>query len=479
MFGGMSDRSPLAPCVAVVEDDPAIRALLVAWLDREGYATHVFGSGEAFVEELGRLLPDVIVLDLGLPGISGFAVLDRCKAAHPYVPVVMLTGEERVESIVRAMRQGASDYLLKPVTSTRFLTTIRNAVRQNELIQRVRDLEAHDSGAGFRDIIGASAAMLHFFAQSRQVAATDVSVLIYGESGTGKELVARALHQTGLRADGPFVAIDCAAVPETLQESELFGHERGAFTGATQRKSGRFEEADGGTLFLDEVGELSAALQAKLLRVLQEKTFRRVGGTADIASDFRLVAATNRDLGEAVSGGLFREDLYYRIAVFRLALPPLRERGTDLLLIAHALARTLGVQLRGEPYEIPPETESVLLGHDWPGNVRELQNALQRAIVMSPDRRLLPAVFADLTPARTETPELSARAQAPLTGGSSGVLPLPEGGALENLIVGLTLDEIEGRVIRASMRRHDGNRTRAAEELGISRTTLYRKLGPG
>jgi DNA-binding NtrC family response regulator len=369
------------------------------------------------------------------------------------------------------------------------------------MTNRVRELETRVEGGSIPGIHGSSPVMLALLAQMKRVAGTDVSVLIRGESGSGKELVARALHTLGRRPNGPFVAINCAAVPESLQESELFGHERGAFTGATGRRVGRFEQANGGTLFLDEAGELSAALQAKLLRVLQERTFHRVGGHDEVRSDFRLVAATNRDLALDAREGRFREDLYYRMAVFELVVPSLRERGDDIVIIARVLARDLGMKVRGQPSEIPPDTAAALRAYGWPGNVRELENAIQHALVVSPGavispwslptgiapRRpgeaqpLVPAVPASAGPAATVSRGDVSAGAPPHDREAPARVPAPGRGTdadlWESMLAGLTLEEIERRAVEAAVRRHGGNRSRAADELGIARTTLYRKLG--
>ena len=485
-LGGAEKGDP--GTVLLVEDDAGVRRALERMLQAEGYRTVAFGDGESCTAELRRLLPDVAILDLTLPGMGGLDVLEHCRVAHPDLPVVILTGTEDVDTVVTAVRLGAFEYMLKPPSRPRLLTTIRNAVAQRRATAKVRELELRLEGGAYPGILGTSQVMLALFAEMRRVAPTDVSVVIRGESGSGKELVARALHRTGGRASGPFVAINCAAVPESLQESELFGHERGAFTGATGRRIGLFEQAHGGTLFLDEVGELGPALQAKLLRVLQERVFTRVGSPTVIHSDFRLVSATNRDLRDDVLDGRFREDLYFRLAVFELVVPPLRDRGEDVLLLAHSFARDLGRQIGGVPCEITREAAAALGAHDWPGNVRELQNVIQRAAVLASDGRI------DLRSLPTEIRTVRgslARWQEPLptspshpTGSTTEDVDeraraAREEGLWDHLLTGLTLDEIERRALDAALRRHEGNRSRAARELGIARATLYRKLERG
>ncbi len=322
--------------ILVVDDDADIRALLRRWLTLDGFRVECVDSGEAALQSLTRMLPDAVCLDLELPGWSGNETLARIKAQHPRLPVLILTANGAVETVVAAMRSGAWDFLVKPIERLRLTTTLHNAVDHSRMSVQVAQLEREVNGRAAEGIVGDSPPMRALLRQIDRVAPTSITVLIRGESGTGKELIARAIHDGSTRRDAPYVALNCAAVPETLQESELFGHEKGAFTGASARHQGRFEQAHQGTLFLDEVAELSLSLQAKLLRVLQERRFHRVGGGREVSSDFRLIAASHRDLSTEVAAGRFREDLYFRLAVFELDVPPLRARGRDVITLAES-----------------------------------------------------------------------------------------------------------------------------------------------
>ncbi|MEM7414072.1 MAG: sigma-54 dependent transcriptional regulator [Gemmatimonadota bacterium] len=456
--------------VVVVDDDPAQRAILARWLGAAGHDVLEFPDGESCLRGLSASIPDAVCLDLRLPGMNGLEVLARLKERSPRVPIIMLTVDDALEPVVAAVRLGAFEYLRKPVTRERLLTTVRNAVERSSLELRLAQLESSVEGWGHANILGQSAPMLDLFRQMDRAAPSDVSVLIHGESGTGKELVARALHDASGRARGPFVAVNCSAIPEGLQESELFGHERGAFTGAHQRRQGFFEQAHDGTLFLDEIAELSPGLQAKLLRALQEQRFRRVGGTKEIHSDFRLLAATHRDLGEEVRQGRFREDLYFRLAVLVLRVPPLRERGEDIGVLAARFAHDVGREA-GREVTLSEGALDQLLRHSWPGNVRELQNAIQRAVVLSSgtmiEARHLPEAV------RTTLPEVA----PPVSESRSSRAPSEESEHWANAVPDQSLHDIEREVIEALTRRHDGNLSAVARVLGISRSTLYRKLG--
>lgn len=444
------------PLVLVVDDDPEAAALVARWLELADLNVQVHASGESLLEALKTTLPDAICLDLGLPGISGLGVLEVVRQRHLTVPVVVLTGDDSAQSVVVAMRDGAYDYLTKPADRTKLTTVVRNAVSHYRDSTRLAQLEREASGHGFAGILGNSPAMSRVFRQLQKIAASDITVLVHGESGTGKELVAQAVHAHSARGTGPFVAVNCAAVPETLQDSEFFGHEKGAFTGATQTKAGRFEEADGGTLFLDEVAELSPSLQAKLLRVLQERQFCRVGGSRTISSDFRLVTASHRDLEAMVKEGTFRGDLYFRLAVLELDLPPLRDREDDLWLLVDAFLQEFGSEAG---LLIGPGARRTLSRYEWPGNVRELRNVLQRASVLCEDNLIR---VGDL-PKRLVGEEP--------VGKEAGTLQLPDLDALN-----MTLDDLERWAIVSTLERTGGHLTEAVRILGIGRTTLYRKL---
>ncbi len=456
--------------IVVADDDPVLRTLIERQLKVAGYETVPCASGTECLARLEDSIVSTVLLDLSMPGLSGHEVLERILLRNPRLPVVILTSDGSVASVVSAVKMGAFDYLVKPVDKARLLATVRNALERHAMTQRLGALEREVEPRGFRAILGDSTPMRELFRQMDRVAASDIAVLIEGESGTGKELVSRAIHEASSRSNGPLVALNCAAIPETLQESELFGHERGAFTGAVERRKGRIEQAHGGTLFLDEVGELSPALQAKLLRVLQERTFQRLGGTAELRSDFRLLSATHRDLEVEVRDGRFRQDLFFRLAVFDLSVPPLRDRGDDRLKLAEAfLARACEAAGRSRA-RFDEEARAALLAYEWPGNVRELENAVQRAFVVSdgsvvrredlPERVLAPAPVPASAPA--------AAAVAP---------PTPDAApATVESVPPLTLAELEQLAIRAALEACDGNQAAAARRLGIDRSTLYRKL---
>lgn len=458
--------------IMLVDDDPAQCELLRRWLEDDGFKVKVYHDGESCLAGLSEVLPDAVCLDLVMPGLDGFETMRRIKAHHPRLPITVMTAQTAVESVVEAMKLGAYDYLVKPVERTKLTTELRNAVERNRMSTRLAQLEREVQGIGYPGVVGESAAMRDLFRRIDRIAASDITVLVHGESGTGKELVARAIHGASARQRKPFVALSCAAIPESLQESELFGHERGAFTGATSRRQGSFERSNGGTLLLDEIGELSQSAQAKLLRVLQERSFQRVGGNSEIHSDFRLVAATNRDLADEVREGRFREDLYFRVVVMELNIPPLRDRGRDVVQLARHFLREFGGG-KG-PTDLAPETVELLMGYDWPGNVRELQNAMERAVVEANGDLV---TIKDL-PVRIRRGPRTGRANhaSEAVAGESA----PAAGALGDgarlTSKPMTLDEMEREAIVQSLARNEGNISRVVRELGLGRTTLYRKL---
>lgn len=487
MAGSLSNATD--PLVLVADDDQDQRQLLERWLTTAGYRVQSFSDGYSCVEALSFSLPEAICLDLHMPGLTGLEALEKIGGLHPRLPVLILTADAEVDHVVEAMKLGAYDYLVKPLDRTKLTTTVRNAIEHGSMAVRLAQLETEVEGGGYAGIVGESPQMRAIYRQIERVAPSEISVVIYGESGTGKELVAQAIHARSGRARRPFVALNCAAIHENLQESELFGHEKGAFSGAYSRRTGRFEEADGGTLFLDEIAELSLRLQAKLLRVLQERTFRRVGGSRELTSDFRLLAATHKNLGEEVEAGQFREDLFYRVSVFDLHIPPLRERGQDLLLLVRHFLDELAKT--GREVRLAEETLAVLKAHRWPGNVRELRNALERAAVAASADLVRPE---DL-PARVHEPSPGAgvsegaavatpdgRAPEELAAVTAAEIEDTVGkgsspdGSVENDGQPLTLAQIERRAIETAFDRTGGNRTKMARELGIGRTTLYRKL---
>jgi DNA-binding NtrC family response regulator len=403
----------------------------------------------------------MVLLDLNMPVLDGETALRRIHGLHQNLPVIVLTAKRDMETLLSTMRAGAYDYISKPVERDRLLTTVRNAAERFHLSERLARLE-HGEPRGLPGVVGQSPIMRSLSWQVERVAAKGVSVMIHGESGTGKELVARAIHELSDRKTGPFIALNCASIPESLQDTELFGHERGSFTGAEAQHIGRFEQAHGGTLFLDEIAELSSGVQSKLLRVLQERSVRRVGGGAEeLAVDFRLIAASHRKLWNEVQAGRFREDLFFRLVVFEVELPPLRERAGDVTLLTRHFAELFGPELIGTVPSLSPEALAILNRHRWPGNVRELQNVIQRAIVACTGSTLRPS---DLPAALLEShaaPEPEAA--------------LPPRGTLV-LEPGTRLAEIERRAIAWALQRSGGNVSHAARDLGIARTTLYRKM---
>ena len=410
--------------ILIVDDEAPFRAVLRDILEPLGHRVLEAGDGEEALERLGRMRVDLILADQRMPRVDGLALLRRVRLMPSPVPVILLTAYGTIPDAVDAVRAGAADYLTKPLQSPEALVAVVE-----------RALTAADDD----EIVGENRRLREVVDTADRVADKDVPVLITGESGTGKELVARRIHRRSKRVKKPFVAINCAALPETLAESELFGHERGAFTGAERQRAGRFEEATGGTLFLDEVGDLSAPVQAKLLRALEEHVIRRVGGTRDVPVDVRVIAATNRDLGD----GSFRSDLYFRVAVVRLEIPPLRERADDIAGVAQHLLVTLA---RKHGVAVPPlmrETLDVLRAHRWPGNVRELRNVLERALVLRGSEPVRPSDLA-LEPAAPAIP--AAR------------------------------DEVEKERVIEALRQTHGNRENAARLLGVSVRTLYYRL---
>ncbi len=451
--------------VAVVEDDRDTRKLLGLWIRAEGNGLADYDSARAVLAaDFSRF--GAVCLDLHLPGASGMEVLRAVRARDPELPVIVVTAERAVDAAVEAMRAGAYDYLVKPVDRGRLALSLRRALEKRALTERVRALSARAEGDVTADaLVGTSGPMREVQRRIERVLDSDVTVCVQGESGTGKELVARAIHDRGRRKGGPFVAINCAAIPTSLQESELFGHEKGAFTGALTAREGRFEEARGGTLFLDEVGEMSPATQASLLRALQERTVRRLGGRDEIAIDARIVCATHRDLEEEVRAGRFRQDLYYRLVVYPIRVPPLRDRRDDLAALAAWFLRKLRSDVGREVTRVSPEALEALAAYNWPGNVRELENALHCAMLSARDGEV---DLRDLPPAIRGARGSGPHSLAPIP---------PDAGPVEpDEQTVLPLYEVERRAIVRALRVSQGGVSRAAKLLGISRTTLYRKL---
>jgi DNA-binding NtrC family response regulator len=382
----------MAAEILLVEDRESLRSMLAETLGHEGYGVEAVATGDEAVRRLAEGRRYALVLtDLKLPGADGLAVLEAALANDASIPVVVLTGYGTVETAVAAMKKGAADFLGKPVDVDLLLIIVRRHVEARRSAV-ARALLAEEAGlAGMPRILGSAPALADALDRLRRAAAGDVTVLLTGESGTGKELFARALHALSPRRAGPFVAVNVAALPDGLVENELFGHDRGAYTGASERRAGRFELADGGTLFLDEIGELPLGAQTKLLRVVEERTFLRVGGTVPLTVDVRLVAATNCDLAARVRAGAFREDLFYRLDVFPVRLPPLRARREDVPELAREFARTSGERARGRAFDLSPAAVEKLVSWDWPGNIRELRNVVERAVLLAPGPLIRPA----------------------------------------------------------------------------------------
>jgi DNA-binding NtrC family response regulator len=450
----------------LVEDKNELRAMLRKALERAGYAVEEAPDGAAAIQKVRARRYLLVVTDLKMPGASGLDVLRETKAADATIPVILLTAFGSVEEAVTAMKEGAFDFLQKPVDLDHLTLLVKRAARQQELLRENLLLrEEYAARYGFPRIVGEHASIREMSQQIQKVAVTDATVLLLGESGTGKELFARAVHHLSPRRDQPLVALNCAAIPEGLVENELFGHERGAFTGAGARKVGKMDLAHRGSLFLDEIGELPLATQAKLLRVLEERRFERVGGTQSIDVDLRLIVATNRNLSRLVEEKLFREDLYFRISAVPLTIPALRDRGEDILLLAAHFLDKFSREFSKPGLELAPAAKQRLLHYRWPGNVRELQNTLERAVILA-DGLTIQGDGLQLPAAKPETESIPA-----------GMLPekFSWAGSLEE-VTGRAVGHIERVLLENTMRECQWNKTRAAEKLGVSPKTLLTKL---
>ena len=441
-----------SPLLLIVDDDQVARELLAETLCREGYRVRVAGGGEEALGLAGAEPFDMALVDLRMPDLDGLAVLKQLAMIQPDLPVVILTAFATIETAIAAVNAGAFDYLSKPFRMEEIKLVVRRTLDARRLarenLQYRQELGAR---YGFEGLIGQSHQMVEIYKLIARMAALDTTVLIEGETGTGKELVARAIHGASGRAARPFVVVDCAALPETLFESELFGHERGAFTGAFAARRGLLETSAGGTCFLDEIGELTAPLQAKLLRTLQERSIRRVGGNDEIPFDVRVVVATNRDLRKLVADGGFRDDLYYRLNVVTITMPPLRERASDIPLLAQHFLEIFARRSGRAIKRLAPESVALLAGYRWPGNVRELEHVIERATALSASETLLPDDFPPhLREERDRAPRLPAD--------------------------GMTLEDVKRWYVNKVLEESGGNKLRAAELLGIDRRTLYRIL---
>ena len=442
--------------IYIVDDDAPLRRLIKTLLEDQGHSVKDFESGTSLLKELDNS-PSLILLDVMMPGIDGLETLERIKSSRPDLPVIMLTSADRVETAVDVIKRGAYDYLLKPVDEPRLFTCINKALEQRNLLRKVRHLQHEvDRLSGKDGIIGKSKALEETLKKVHQVSTSKASVLILGETGTGKELIARAVHRNSSYAKGPFVDINCGAIPETLQESELFGHKKGAFTGATESRPGKLELADGGTLFLDEIAEMSLATQAKLLRFLQEKTFERVGDSQKIQVDTRVICATNKDLNSMIEKGSFREDLYYRIAVFPIEVPALRERVEDLPLLCTHFLKKYKEDIGKEVISVSDEALQILQNYSWPGNIRQLENTVYQSMIVTSydtiDVDCLPEEIFNSPPDNETINE-----NDPSTSLTS-------------------FHDVVKQTLKQSLEHTDGNIPGAAKALGISRSTFYRML---
>ena len=440
--------------ILTIDDEENIRNGLADNFELEGYNVEKAASGKEGLAKIEKGGIDLVITDLRMDGIPGQEVVRRVTTEHPGIPVIVLTGHGSIEDATAAIKAGAFDFLTKPLDLDHLNHIVKNALKGREQEQRITELEEkiRTSSASASDMIGKSAELNQVKNLIAKAAPSRANVLITGESGVGKELVAKSIHEQSPRKDKPFVIVHCAALSESLLESELFGYEKGAFTGAESQHKGRFEIADGGTIFLDEIGEINQATQIKLLRVIQEKSFERVGGTQSITVDVRLVAATNRNLEEEVKAGRFREDLFYRLNVVRIPMPPLRERKDDIPLLLHAFLREFNIENQKNITGFDNRAKSAILKYSWPGNIRELKNCVESAVVMCTGDEI-----------KIEDLPASVREK-----GEEKAITIP---------IGMSLEEAEMVIIQENLAACNGNKSKCAEVLGIGRKTLHRKLG--
>ena len=445
----------MAEVILIVDDEPGILTTLSGVLKDEGYQVATAPNGEAALRKIKEDPPSLVLLDIWMTGMDGIAALKQIKASHPDLPVLMMSGHGSIETAVKATKLGAYDYIEKPLSLEKVTLLIRHALHQKHL--QAENLSLRQSIEKRFALIGESPAIQNLRQLIETAGASNSRILISGENGTGKELVARSIHLKSSRRNRPFVEINCAAIPDPLIESELFGHEKGAFTGADSSKKGRFEQADGATLFLDEIGDMNLTTQAKVLRVLQEQRFHRVGGTRPIEVDVRLIAASNKILSEEIKKGGFREDLYYRLNVIPLHVPPLREHREDIPLLANHFVRQISEEQGLKPKNLSPETVKRMMQYDWPGNVRELRNLIERLLIMA---RGTDVEVADLLPVLEERPVAQ----------GNHVEELPSTNLREARAA------FEREFILRNLKRLDWNISKTAEALQIERTYLHRKL---
>jgi two-component system response regulator AtoC len=461
--------------ILIVDDERLVRWSLRQKCEEWGYQVLEAESGEPGLKIAHNESPDLVLLDVRMPDLTGLEVLDQLKKNGDARAVIMITADPQLDDVKAALKLGAFDFVGKPLDFEELRVTIKNALETTRLRSEVQSLRGQvQRRAGYHNVVGVSGKMTELMNFVRKVAASEATtILIQGESGTGKDLIAKAIHYESVRQDKPFVAINCSAIPETLMEAELFGHEKGAFTDAKQLKKGLFEMADGGTLFLDEIGELSPLLQAKLLRVLEDQVIRRVGGVRDMQVNVRVMAASNRDLEKAVRENQFRQDLYYRLAIIAIFIPPLRDRKEDILPLVNGFIERYNSKFRKSVRGIAEDTRRLLLNHTWPGNVRELKNAIERAMILE-DEQLLRPMYLPFSVGETGGRTVFERGAAPENGqmlANGRMLPrlyIPEGGT--------SLEEVERAMVELALRQATGNQTQAAKLLDISRDALRYKL---
>jgi nitrogen regulation protein NR(I) len=461
----MSDEAK----ILLIEDDPGIRETLCRVLAQEGHQVEVEGRGDDGLARAGREPFNVVITDLRMPGINGLDLVRQLHTGQPHLPIILITAFGTTETAIEATKLGAYDYVLKPFHVPSLLDLVRKAAESNRLMSDSVAL----GDVGPRDaLVGQSPAMQAIYKEIGRVASKPVSVLIRGDTGTGKELVARALYQHSNRANEPFVAINCAAIPETLLESELFGHERGTFTGAQERRIGRFEQANHGTIFLDEIGDMALGTQVKLMRVLQERSLQRLGGTETIEVDVRILAATHRDLEKAISEKLFREDLYYRLSVVVIRLPSLRQRREDIPALIHFFLKKHGPELGNPNPSIHPSAMEMLQSYHWPGNVRELENVIRKSVLVAQTY----TINADhVQAALNQTPEIACTPSRPLGECIDDLLGAAQRGEVTDAYTRFN-DMFEREIFARAIKRAQGNQAKAARWLGVSRITMKAKL---
>jgi nitrogen regulation protein NR(I) len=456
--------------ILVIDDDEQLRKSFVKLLAEEGYSVKSTSSGEAGLTLIQTEVPDLVVLDMRLPGMNGLGTFEAIHEMEPKLPVIMMTAYGTTETAIEATKMGAFDYILKPFDVPNMLTVIAQALEAGHFMRSPVNMDAVPNGTSGEAIIGRSPAMQDVYKAIGRVSSTEATVLVRGESGTGKELVARAIYQHSLRANRPFHVINCVAIPETLLESELFGYEKGAFTGAAHRRVGKIEQANGGTVLLDEIGDMPFSVQGKILRLLQERKIERLGGRETLPVNVRIIASTNRDLEAAISEGRFREDLYYRLKVVTIWLPPLRERNEDIpLLIDHYMSR-YAAELRVDNPGISKEAKEASIRHEWPGNVRELANTIHKALIFNRGVPIQPEDIAQAVSVKEGT--VNQAEDQPIRDWAREVLS----DRSQDNTFDSSMDRVAGILISEALNLTSGNRSQAAKLLGLSRPTLHSKI---